>query len=286
MENQNTSQEGVTKNKSLAIISWVVGVLLALTGFVSLFSDFIPGLFLLLAALVILKPTRQFVMSKIRVPVSRSIKIGIAVLFLIIAGATMDTKPRQDQDVVLNNSAGQAQKSESTQTAVTPTEQVATKPKTLEERITSTINTSLGSQTNTKKPRVVEVILDPYIPSVLTEYGYKGGESITGVLIKINSDENLTTNLQKGTMHNEATKIAQAIFPLNSTIGDIIIWSQLPVKDQYGNVKDGTAIVYSIARPLFDKINWSNFNHRDLPTLLKSENRIDDRNNYYEAIKF
>lgn len=284
MENQNTSQEGVTKNKSLTIISWVVGALLAFTGFVSLFSDFIPGLFLLLAALVILKPTRQFVMSKIPIQIGRSIKIGIAILFLIIAGATMDTKPRQD--LALNNSAGQAQKSESTQTAVAPIEQVTAKPKTLEERITNTINTSLGSQTNTKKPRVVEVILDPYKQSMLTEYGYKGGESITGVLIKINSDENLTTNLQKGTMHNEATKIAQAIFPLNSTIGDIIIWSQLPVKDQYGNVKDGTAIVYSIARPLFNKINWSNFNHRDLPTLLKSENRIDDRNNYYETIKF
>ncbi|PIR37542.1 MAG: hypothetical protein COV34_03190 [Candidatus Zambryskibacteria bacterium CG10_big_fil_rev_8_21_14_0_10_42_12] len=284
MENQNTSQEGVTKNRSLAIINWVVGALLALTGFVSLFSDFIPGLFLLLAALVILKPTRQFVMSKIRVPVSRPIKIGIMILFLVIAGATMDTKPRQD--VSSNNSAGQAQKSENTQTAVTPIEQVAAKPKTLEERITNTIDTSLGSQTNTKKLRVVEVILDPYKPSMLTEYGYKGGESVTGVLIKINSDENLTTNLQKGTMHNEAAKIAQAIFPLNSTIGDIIIWSQLPVKDQYGNVKDGTAIVYSIARPLFTKINWSNFNHRDLPTLLKSESRIDDRNNYYEAINF
>lgn len=284
MENKDMSLEGQTKKKSLGIISWIIGVLLAVTGFISLFSDFIPGLFLLLAAVMILKPTRQFVMSKIRMSVSRPIKIGIVILFLVIAGATMDTE--SSQKVASNDSESQARKQENVQTTSAPIYQAVAKPKTLEERITNAINTSLGSQTNMKKPRVVEVILDPYKPSMLTEYGYKNEESIVGVLIKINSDENLTTNLQKGTMSDEATKIAQAVFPLNPIIGDIIIWSQLPVKDQYGNVKDGTAIVYSIAQPLFNKINWNNFSHRDLPTLLKSENRIDDRNNYYEAIKF
>lgn len=284
MENKEASLEGQTKKKSLGIISWVIGVLLAVTGFVSLFSDFIPGIFLLLAAMMILRPTRQFMMSKIRMPVSRPIKIGIVILFLVIAGATMDTK--SSQKVASNDSGSQAQKLENAQTTSDSIKEVVTKPKTLEEKITDSINASLGSETNMKKPRVVETTLDPYKPSMLTEYGYKSEEPVVGVLIKINADENLTTNLQKGTMHGEAFKIAKALFPLDPTIGDIIIWSQLPVKDQYGNVKDGTAIVYSIARPLFNKINLSNFNHRDLPTLLKSENRIDDRNNYYEAIKF
>jgi hypothetical protein len=121
---------------------------------------------------------------------------------------------------------------------------------------------------------------------MLAMYKYPSDAPISGILVKINASENLTTNLQKGTMSDEAVKVFQAVFPLDHNIGDIIIWSQLPVKDQYGNLKDDTAIVYSMSRSLFDKINWTNYNHRDLPILLKSEGKIDDRNNYYESIKF
>jgi hypothetical protein len=121
---------------------------------------------------------------------------------------------------------------------------------------------------------------------MISAYKYKSGETVVYPLIKINADENLTTNLQKSTMHDEAVKIAKAVFSVDQTIGDIIIWSQLPVKDQYGNVKDDTAIIYSMSRSLFNKVNWGNFSYRDLPTLLKTEHNIDDRNNYSESIKF
>jgi len=164
--------------------------------------------------------------------------------------------------------------------------QPAPKPKTLEEKVTDAINASLGSKTNMDKPRVVSVEVDKYDTKMLSAYKYKSGESVVSLLIKINASENITTNLQKSTMHNEATKIAQAIFPIDQTVGDVIIWSQLPVKDKYGNIKDDTAIVYSMSRSLFDKINWSTFNYRDLPTLLTSENSVDDRNNYFEKITF
>lgn len=205
---------------------------------------------------------------------------GSMILFFILFGIASDSKPSPAQapaaEVSQNNNS-QAQNAEPP---------VPSKPKTLEERITDAVNASLGSQTNMGKLRVVGVEVDKYNAQMLSDYGYKSGNSIVGLLITINADENLTVNLQKGTMHNEASKIVQAVFPLDQTIGDIIIWSQLPVKNQYGNTKDDTAIVYSIARPLFDKINWSNFDYHNLPTLLRSEHAIDDRNNYYENIKF
>jgi hypothetical protein len=204
---------------------------------------------------------------------------GSAVLFFILFGVTSGPTPASAPTPVAQ--VPQV-KSPETQTAQQP----APKPKTLEEKITDAVNASLGSQTNMGKPRVAGVEVDKYNAQMLSGYGYKKGNSIVGLLITINADENLTVNLMKGSMHNEAAKIAQAVFPLDQSIGDIIIWSQLPVKDQYGKTKDDTAIVYSIARPLFAKINWSNFDYHNLPALLKSEHVIDDRNNYYENIKF
>jgi hypothetical protein len=204
---------------------------------------------------------------------------GSTILCFILFGVTSNSIPTPTQTT------------STTAVAQTPeVKKVETKPvqkeKTLEEKITDAVNQSLGAKTNTKKRRVVSVAPEQYNDKVLAIYKYKKGEKVLGVLIKINSDENITTNLQKRTMHDEAAKIAQAVFPLDQTIGDIVIWSQLPVKDQYGNVKDDTAIVYSISRSLFSKINWNNFDGSDLPELLKSESATDDRNNYYENIQF
>ncbi len=88
------------------------------------------------------------------------------------------------------------------------------------------------------------------------------------------------------TMDDEATKVFQSVFALSPSIGDIILWSQLPVQDKYGNTKDRVAIVFSMGRPLYQKVSWTDFNHRSLPSLLQSETSIDDRNAYHELIKF
>jgi len=216
---------------------------------------------------------------------------GSTVLFFILFGITADPAPVKTSTPVAQVQKVESPKAEETeqptQKTVEQTEQQpAPQPKTLEEKITDVINASLGSKTNTDKQRVVGVEITKYDASMISAYKYKSGETVVYPLIKINADENLTTNLQKSTMHDEAVKIAKAVFSVDQTIGDIIIWSQLPVKDQYGNIKDDTAIIYSMSRSLFDKVNWSNFSYRDLPTLLKTEHNIDDRNNYSESIKF
>jgi len=217
---------------------------------------------------------------------------GSTLLFFILFGITADpvpTTPSKSETTVAQQ-AESPKTNETEQPTQKTTEQTAQQPapqqKTLEEKITDAINSSLGSKTNTDKQRVVGVEITKYDASMISAYKYKSGETVVYPLIKINADENLTTNLQKSTMNDEAVKIAKAVFPVDQTIGDIIIWSQLPVKDQYGNIKDDTAIIYSMSRSLFDKVNWSNFGYRDLPTLLKTEHNIDDRNNYSESIKF
>ena len=204
---------------------------------------------------------------------------GAALLFCMIFGAISDK-------TLATKQTHSTQPSQVNSPETQETQQPAPTPKTLEEKITDAINTSLGSKTNTDKQRVVGIEINKYDSKMLSAYKYKKGDSVVGLLLEINADENITVNLQKRTMHHEAAQIAQAIFPLDQTVGDIIIWSRLPVQDKYGNSKDDTAIVYSISRPLFDKINWDNLDYSNLPTLLQSEESIDDRNGYFEKIKF
>jgi hypothetical protein len=214
---------------------------------------------------------------------------GSTILFFILFGITSpDIEPVEEKTAVQNSQPATTSQTVASAQAETKLTAPVTPPKqmTLEEKITQAVNSSLGLTNNTKKPTIVRVKLDKYNSVELKDYGYKSTDDVKGVLITINSSENLTTNLQKATMDSEAVKIFQAIFPLSSQIGDVVIWSQLPVKDQYGNTKDDTAITFAMGRPLFEKMNWSNFNHRDLPTLLNTENRLDDRNGSHELIRF
>ncbi len=278
----NQSSEVKTKNTTFLIaIKWIVGIILIVTGLFQISTDFISGLLFILVGIIPLPPFNKLLKDKFNLALSRYVKVGAMIVLIVIAGSLLENKPSEVATTVSNEIPTKTEPQ--VQEVVVAT---APKPKTLEEKITEAINSSLGSQTNTKKPRLVDVQVTKYTASMLSEYGYKSTDNISSILIIINSDENLTSNLQKSTMDNEASKLIQSIFPIDSNIGDIIIWSQLPVKDKYGNTKDDTAIIFSVSRPLSAKINWSNFNYRDLPTLLKSEEKVDDRNGYFEKIRF
>lgn len=278
MNNQDESFGTKAKGITLAsLLKWAVSLLLLIGGLGMLFSSFVAGLATLVAGVLIFPPATKFIKEKYNFSLSKGVKIVAVLVLLVISGSML----------------GESTSSVVTDDAITPSESVTpiasdapAEPLTLEQQITSKINEALGSATNMDKPRVVRVEVATYNDNDLKTYGYKPTDDVKGLLIVINASENLTTNLQKATMADEAADIFQNVFPLSSQIGDIIIWSQLPVKDQYGNTKDDTAITYAMGRPLFEKINWSNFNNRDLPTLLNNEERVDDRNGSYELIRF
>ncbi len=282
MENINQSSEVKTKNITLSsVLKWIFGVIFTMVGVTSIFSDFLPGISFLVIGLIFLPPFNKFLKNKFNFVLSRNVKIGIVSILVVLAGATMDTKPKDVSETTPN--VTNSQKESNTVTSPVVAE---VKPKTLEERISGIINSSLGAQTNTSKPRLISVEVSKYTPSMLSDYGYKSSDDVSSIFIIINADENITTNLQKSTLNKEAFELAKAVFPIDHTIADLIIWEQLPVQDKYGNIKDGTAIVYGISRPLFSKINLDNFFYNDLPNLLRSEIRNDDRNSYFEKITF
>lgn len=72
-------------------LSWIFGILFALTGIVFVFSAPIPGLVMLIMAGVLLPPVIKFIDQKWKVYLSKGIKIIIIIIGLIVFGATIDT---------------------------------------------------------------------------------------------------------------------------------------------------------------------------------------------------
>jgi hypothetical protein len=86
--------EQTTPSKKISvglILSWIFGVLFALTGIVSVFSEPIPGLVMLVMAAVLLPPVAKLVDQKWKFHLSGGMKIVVIIIGLIIFGATIDT---------------------------------------------------------------------------------------------------------------------------------------------------------------------------------------------------
>lgn len=198
--------------------------------------------------------------------------IAALILSMVLSGTT-EQSPQQ--------SLQQAQK-KAAKTQYVFTTQEGTLARQIEQKVIEL----LGEKTNLGKVRVVGIGVEKYKAVELREYGYKTNAEVVGITVKINASENVTKNLMKQTMHKEAFKVFKDIFPLSATIGDVVVWSYLPVKDKFGNIKDDVAITYVMSRPLFEKVNWSGLNYSELPNLLKSEAKNDLRNAYTELINF
>ena len=88
MSEQTTQSKKITVG---LILGWIFGVLFALTGIVSVFSEPIPGLVMLVMAAVLLPPVTKLVDQKWKFHLSRGLKIVVIIIGLIIFGATVDT---------------------------------------------------------------------------------------------------------------------------------------------------------------------------------------------------
>lgn len=88
MSEQTTQSKKITVG---LILSWIFGVLFALTGIVSVFSEPVPGFVMLIMAAVLLPPVTKLVNQKWKFYLSKGIKIVVIVIGLIIFGATIGT---------------------------------------------------------------------------------------------------------------------------------------------------------------------------------------------------
>lgn len=148
--------EQTTPSKKISvglILSWIFGVLFALTGIVSVFSEPIPGLVMLVMAAVLLPPINKLVDEKWKFHLSKGMKIAVIIVGLIIFGATVDTSnvsntqqaETQEEEQPQTEANEQTTKEEKTETVPTPKEE---KAEILEETKSAPVSSETVSQKN------------------------------------------------------------------------------------------------------------------------------------------
>jgi len=110
------------------VLSWIFGVLFGLTGIISVFSEPIQGIVMLVMAAVLLPPVNKLVDEKWKFHLSSGIKAVVIIIGLIIFGATVDTSSTTKQQ---NN---QPQTQQEQKQAISKDEQPKDESKPTEEQ--------------------------------------------------------------------------------------------------------------------------------------------------------
>lgn len=79
-----------TKNITFGLVfGWLFGLLAGLSGITLLFKEPLPGIFLILVALVSLPPASKMLKEKMHLSLSRGLKIVLVLILLVLVGTTM-----------------------------------------------------------------------------------------------------------------------------------------------------------------------------------------------------
>jgi len=99
------------------ILSWIFGILFALTGIISVFSEPIPGIIMLAMAAVLLPPINKLVDEKWKFHLSKGVKAVIIIVGLFIFSSTIDTSTTKQQEQKQITSKTEQPKEEQPKTA-------------------------------------------------------------------------------------------------------------------------------------------------------------------------
>lgn len=120
------TDEQVTQNKQSnvgLIASWVFGLILALSGLTSLFSQPIPAIIMLFMAATLLPPVNKLVSEKFKFQISTGIKTSIIIIGLALIGMTIKEKESPLNDIQPSNN----------QQAIQTEERIETEPVTVSQ---------------------------------------------------------------------------------------------------------------------------------------------------------
>ncbi len=98
MEQEENKKE--IRNISLPnILAWIFGIIFLIAGAMGLASSVIGGVLIIIASVIILPPANNFVRSKLRINMSKGIRIFIAVVLIGVAISFMPNNSERDTDV-------------------------------------------------------------------------------------------------------------------------------------------------------------------------------------------
>src|SRR5690606_4973824 len=86
------------------------------------------------------------------------------------------------------------------------------------------------------------------------------------VFARLNADENMTNNMTRLSILMDTKKIFEHLFKVEGVSQAVLKW-QLPLVDQYGNEQLGEVLRVEINKEIADKINWENFDYKNIPNI-------------------
>ena len=95
---KKTMTEQTSSSKKITVglfLSWILGGLFALSGIISVFSEPIPGIVMLLMAAILLPPVNKLIDEKWKFHLSGGMKVVVIIIGLIIYGSIVDTSKQQ-----------------------------------------------------------------------------------------------------------------------------------------------------------------------------------------------
>lgn len=149
MSEQTTLSKKITVG---LILSWIFGVLFALTGIVSVFSEPIPGLVMLIMAAVLLPPVTKLVDQKWKFHLSKGMKVVVIIIGFIIFGATIDTSSVS----TTQQTEPQKEEQQTTQNEEVTNETIATEQVKEEQPQTETNEQATNEEKTETTPTLVE----------------------------------------------------------------------------------------------------------------------------------
>lgn len=91
------SSEGKTKNITFGfVVSWIFGVLIGITGVMTLFKSPVSGVLFILASLIVLPPVNKYMKEKMHFSLSGVLKFFIVIIILGIAGSQMGSSAKSE----------------------------------------------------------------------------------------------------------------------------------------------------------------------------------------------
>lgn len=86
MNNSNPSSEVKTKNITFGLVfAWILGVIVGIVGIITLFTQPIVGIILVISALIALPPVSKFTKEKMHFSLSGGLKVSAVIILLIVA---------------------------------------------------------------------------------------------------------------------------------------------------------------------------------------------------------
>lgn len=101
MNNINQSLESETKNITFgSLVSWLFGIFVGVPAIMMLFTKFVTGLLLLIAAVIVFPPTSKLIRCKLKISLSGGLKFALVLVIIIIAGSTLPSDSNSVADTV------------------------------------------------------------------------------------------------------------------------------------------------------------------------------------------